>query len=102
MPVADDEGNISIRSQAYTEYFVHGTEPVDFCPLHSGFFGSTNTLVSSEAPSPSDTRAPDRRDEHRPVVTGGVATATPPAAQPTEQQQEPPKKKRGFWGRIFG
>jgi 1A family penicillin-binding protein len=100
--VVDNDGNPTARSQVYTEYFVRGTEPVDFCPLHSGYFGSLGTLVSSDLPPP-ESRPSDRRDDRRPVVTGGVVTATPPASTPpTEQQPEPNKKKRGFWGRIFG
>jgi penicillin-binding protein 1A len=99
--VTDDEGNLTIRSQAYTEYFVQGTEPVDFCPLHSGSPGTLGALVSADLPAPSDVRPADHHEEHRPVVTGGVvAPPQPPAAAP----QQPPeaKKKRGFWGRIFG
>jgi penicillin-binding protein 1A len=102
--VPDEDGHLEIKSQAYTEYFVRGTEPVDYCPIHSSYFGSLGTLVSADLPGPPSPPSPNRAEERRPVVTGGVVTAAPPAAAPPpgEKQPEPPKKKRGFWGRIFG
>jgi penicillin-binding protein 2D len=103
VPMADDEGNISIRSQVYTEHFVHGTEPVDYCPLHSGDFGSLGALASADLPPHSNGRPPEARgDERRPAVTGGIVTPQSPASTSTPEPQESPKKKRGFWGRIFG
>jgi 1A family penicillin-binding protein len=100
--VVDDEGNLTVKSQVYTEYFVRGTEPEDYCPIHGSHSGS---LVSAELPPPPAAHTADRAEEHRPVVTGGViAPPAPPAAAASEKdkKEEEPKKKRGFWGRIFG
>ena len=33
--VYDTNGLPTDRSMVYTEYFVRGTEPIDYCPLHS-------------------------------------------------------------------
>ena len=104
VPITDDEGNVSIKSQVYTEYFVRGTEPVEYCPLHGGAATVPGALVSLDGPAPPQEVRPSDRSEgaHRPVVTGGVVTGTPPA-QPSSQPpaQEPPRK-RSIWGRIFG
>jgi penicillin-binding protein 1A len=94
--VTDKDGGLSMRSQVYTEYFVRGTEPYDFCTYH-GTPGLTDTIVGTagavgDAPVPA---APS-------VVTGGVVTADPVPAVQQPQQQKEPEKKRGFWSRVFG
>jgi penicillin-binding protein 1A len=102
--VVDDEGNLSIKSQAYTEYFVRGTEPVDFCPVHTtgNMFGA---LASGGLPQPAPppSQAAERKaDDHRPAAANGVTASQPPDSVPAEKEKDQPKKKRGFWGRIFG
>jgi penicillin-binding protein 1A len=87
----DDEGNLEIKSEVYTEYFVRGTEPVDYCPLHSGYNGIYGTLAATDSTLPPADGPPAPPDH--PVVTGGTIPPPPPA--PTE-------RNRGFWGRIFG
>jgi penicillin-binding protein 1A len=101
--VVDDEGNASVKSQVYTEYFVRGTEPTEYCPLHSGPSAPPTTLAATiTAAAPTDhPRA--AQPEPRPIVPGGTVAPTPqPPTQQPAQQEEPKKKKRGFWGRIFG
>ena len=102
--VTDDEGNVSIKSQVYSEYFVRGTEPADYCPLHNHVPQFPGSLVTNDAaPQPHDAHPSDRADgPNQPVVTGGVASTTPAAASPPPQPPTEEKKKRGFWGRIFG
>ena len=99
--VTDKDGNLTVRSQVYTEYFVRGTEPYDYCMYHQPP-GMTDTIVGTvgavrDAPVPA---AP-------PVTTGGVITADPVPAvqeqrQPQPAEQVEPEKKRGFWSRVFG
>jgi penicillin-binding protein 1A len=102
VPVADDEGNVSIKSQVYTEYFVRGTEPVDLCPIHGNHGQPAAAVASIDAPpAPSPAHPSDRADAARHPVTDGAVSAAPPASPPPPPPQEP-KKKRGFWGRIFG
>ena len=90
-----DDGTLTVRSTVYTEYFVRGTEPIDFCPLHgSGGFGGLVAGVGGDTIMPPPVK---------PAATSGESTADalpvpmpPPAAQPA------PAKKRGFWSRFFG
>ena len=97
----DDKGNVEIKSQVYTEYFVRGTEPTDYCPIHSPL-QSPAALASNDAPAaPSDNHPSDHTDAtHHPVVTGGTVPATPAEPPPAPAPESP--KKRGFWGKIFG
>jgi 1A family penicillin-binding protein len=97
--VQDKEGALTVRSQVYTEYFVRGTEPMDYCHVH-GLPGLTDTVVGTvgniqDAPVPAAPPAD---------ATGTTVAADPvPAVQetPAEVQQQP-EKRRGFWSRFFG
>jgi hypothetical protein len=98
----DAEGNLVARSTVYTEYFVRGTEPHEYCPLHGAYAGSYATLATSgmePAPPAAQAAAPAAP----PLVTGG--TLPPQVQQPPEPKPESeaaPQRRRGFWGRIFG
>jgi penicillin-binding protein 1A len=65
--VVDAEGNLTERSLAYTEHFVRGTEPHEYCPIH----GLTNTgslaqlARSSGVPQVNGSSTRDERDEQR-------------------------------------
>jgi len=79
----DEAGELVRGSLDYTEYFAVGTEPVEYCPIHST---PGQTVLASDKPSPSP-------------MPGAIAP--PPASQPASPSSEG-QKKRGFWGRIFG
>jgi penicillin-binding protein 1A len=98
------EGRYASSSSVYTDYFVKGTEPRDYCPIHgttsfthrvAGWFGASPSSPSPErasdsttsADAPPDAQHADRRDRDD---------------APTEIRQAPEKKKRGFWSRVFG
>jgi penicillin-binding protein 1A len=101
----DRDGNPTDRSMLYTEYFVRGTEPTAYCPLHSSFnviatsgdpsFGSGAVATSGTAPQvPPST----------PKAGASVGESASPAAVPTASVPDPSDsqpRKRGFWGRIF-
>jgi hypothetical protein len=112
--VFDSDGNPTDRSMVYTEYFVRGTEPLDYCPLHTRGFDAVATSASSTTGSsvvatggnatpplqPVDhlkDPVPPNPDTHigdKPPSTAdpaAAATTTAPAAGP----------RRGFWGRLF-
>jgi penicillin-binding protein 1A len=115
--VFDEDGVISNRSQVYTEYFMRGTEPRTYCPIHNAYesTGEWRVVATGGGERPnvapreadrdrrSDERPADDRPAttaeavHPPVVTGGIVS------KPGEGQapQKPQPKKRGFWGRIF-
>ena len=92
----DDNGELERRSMVYTEYFVRGSEPADYCPVHTGAF---NAIVGTGG---AIAGAPESPQSSMPVVTGA---ALPPPPTPPPAAAEPatePEKKRGFWSRIFG
>jgi penicillin-binding protein 1A len=94
--VTDKDGGLEIRSQVYTEYFVRGTEPIEFCPYH-GSQGFGDVIVGT-ASGLSDPRPPVAT---RPAAVAGGDVVQ--AGEPPAPQAEPePEKKRGFWSRIFG
>ena len=91
-----DDGTLTIRSQVYTEYFVRGTEPVDFCPVHGGggfgdFVIGTGGGAMPQPPLPVPAPA-----------QAGASAAGEKAAGASATTTEEPKKKRGFWSRVFG
>ena len=110
-PVVDDEGNVTNGSMVYTEYFVRGTEPTTFCPLHGVYEDRAWRVVATggdgHVPAPArdvvierrnqDERAPAAEVVQPPGVTGGVVTHSTDA----QASSAPAPKKRGFWGRIF-
>ena len=87
--VFDDDGQATDRSMVYTEYFVRGTEPNDYCPLHLRDFDTVATSGDSRAGSPLS------------ATTGTEAPDTTKADE-TGTENPSPERKRGFWGRIFG
>jgi 1A family penicillin-binding protein len=106
----DAEGNVTSGSMVYTEYFVRGTEPTTFCPIHQEYeqtWRVVSTGGDAHVPAPVREAAPDRKspDERAaapevvqpPGVTGGVVTQSGNA-----RTAPAPPRRRGFWGRIFG
>jgi penicillin-binding protein 1A len=82
--VFNRDGEPTDKSMVYTEYFVRGTEPIDYCPLHSNTLNTVATAGSNDAPVALATPVP---------LGSGTSPQTVPAAPPAS---------RGFWGRIFG
>jgi 1A family penicillin-binding protein len=98
VPAAD--GSYTSTSMVYTEYFVKGSVPDDYCPIHTARAIDSRTAWNSgvwgtpTAVAPADirTESPRSMEERR------AETAAPGAPE----VKEPEKKKRGFWSRIFG
>jgi len=124
--VFDDDGNVR-GSNVYTEYFIRGTEPRTYCPIHGLYEDSSWRFVSigagrapvatretatqrpapqehAQSPAPAPAPAPPTAAAQPPGVTGGViAQSTAPQASPAPvPQTSPVRKKRGFWGKVFG
>lgn len=109
----DRDGNPTDRSMLYTEYFVRGTEPTAYCPLHSGDFDvvatSGNSRFGSAVAATSGTATPQLapadhlHDPANPKVDAHVGDNAAPAAAPASSAPDPDSqpRKRGFWGRIF-
>jgi penicillin-binding protein 1A len=101
--VADRDGNLTIKSQVYTEYFKAGTEPIDYCPIHGSHSFSNGTIATSgtgAAPAPQVTVTP--LPAPPPAAVGEPARPEPSSAAAAEADAPTPAKKRGFWSRIFG
>jgi penicillin-binding protein 1A len=103
----DGDGNPTDRSMLYTEYFVRGTEPTAYCPLHRDVDviatsgepkAGSGIVATSGTPTPqvSPTEAP------KAVASPGdrPAPAPGPAASAPDNSDSQPRQ-RGFWGRIF-
>jgi penicillin-binding protein 1A len=103
-----DEGEIERVSHEYTEYFVEGTEPTEYCPLHGTVHALATSGTLTEAPvarpSTPATLSP------RPAAAAGAAerddtsdrTADRDEKADEDRQEEQPQRRRGFWGRLFG
>lgn len=94
------DGSGSPRSTVYTEYFARGTEPVDFCPIHTAgtiphSLVAVNEWPAAVPPPPPSARGSDARSGS---ATSEAAAASPSGASAAEQA---PPKKRGFWARVF-
>jgi membrane carboxypeptidase/penicillin-binding protein len=77
------------------QYFVSGTQPVDYCSVHNpGLFRRIFGLVAARPsePLPLDVApAPPNAEPVRVVKE-----------EPKKKEPEAPPKKRGFWSRVFG
>jgi penicillin-binding protein 1A len=100
-----ENGGYASSSTVYTEYFVKGTEPKDYCPIHTyrsdysrvaGWIGGApsaprqeraSDVLARQAGEPDVQVAEARRDDQVEVVG---------------PEPEKKKKKRGFWARVFG
>jgi penicillin-binding protein 1A len=108
----DRDGYLTTGSQVYTEHFVRGTQPHEYCDLHDRYESWRAVATQGSSPSPSGSvtavsttvSAPEARSTaaapvavQTPVVTGGTL--------PEARQPDPPSattaERRGFWGRIF-
>jgi penicillin-binding protein 1A len=110
----DSDGNATDRSMLYTEYFVRGTEPTDYCPLHSrgidvvATSGDPRTgsavAASSGTATPQLAPADHLHDSAKPNGDARLGDNTATAAVPAASAPDPSGSstpKRGFWGRIF-
>jgi penicillin-binding protein 1A len=94
-------GEVERRSQAYTEFFLPGTEPTGICPVHGRWLVNDIAKTSSPTTFPEAPRARDasRTQTAAPVVDEAEA---PAPVEESPRAEAPPQKKRGFWARLFG
>jgi penicillin-binding protein 1A len=90
-PVVNADGTLGKGSNVYTEYFIRGTEPTEYCPLHTPAAPVTTLATTGSVPPAASVATPPRPT---PAVTPSPPVAVPPPEQP--------KKKRGFWSKLFG
>ncbi len=100
----DARGNVSRRSQVYTEHFVGGSEPIEYCDQHgrlghgvlgalAAVFGGSSHTDAVPAPAAVATDG-----SPQPAAVSAVTATAETVAQPADEKP----KKRGFWSRIFG
>ena len=112
----DDDGNATAKSSVYTEFFVRGTEPMEYCDHQYPSFG---TVIAGRSTSPSLTSSPSSlppasasaasspaaaTDTSQPVAvatSGSLPAGAPPATVAAVPQEETPEQRRGFWSRFF-
>jgi membrane carboxypeptidase/penicillin-binding protein len=110
--LVDGDGNPTDRSMLYTEYFLRGTEPTDYCPLHerdfdvvatSGNVRPGSAITTTGTGTPQTTPVDRMRDPAAPNGDTRVGDNSQPTADPGASAPDTPApRKRGFWGRIFG
>ncbi|HEY3042675.1 MAG TPA: PBP1A family penicillin-binding protein [Vicinamibacterales bacterium] len=126
--VVGKDGQVETRSMVYTEYFSRGTEPTEYCEMHSATepFGTVvagvfpvqprgvedNGITRTPVPigtsgifgSPSQQRQPSQ--PRPPSTTDSLGTSgTSNTGVPIDQIAPPPpdrERKNGFWSRILG
>jgi penicillin-binding protein 1A len=96
--VYDDEGKPTNRSSVYTEYFVRGTEPTEYCDHDHALyqmFAAKGGVLEDGVPAAA-----------APIATGGALSVgiVPPSvnANRPEAAATATPAKRGFWSRFFG
>jgi penicillin-binding protein 1A len=106
--VYDRDGSPTDRSLVYTEYFVRGTEPTEYCLLHSGGFdavalsgSSTSRATATGGSAAMPLTAVDHLREPATPNADNRLGDNPPVAAPASPSQPEPPRKRGFWGWLF-
>jgi hypothetical protein len=98
----DRNGDVISGRSVYTEYFVRGSEPEDYCPYHTHIVTPPNAIFAS-SPQPAKP-APAAPAVTAPIAIAGVtpaattAAAAPADAPPPAAKEAP---RRGFWSRFF-
>jgi penicillin-binding protein 1A len=119
--VVGKDGEVETRSMVYTEYFSRGTEPTEYCEMHSATepFGTLAGIFpvqprrvedNGNAPTPvpigtSGTSAASSQTRPASANTVSGTSGTPITGVPIDQIAPPPpdpERKSGFWSRILG
>jgi penicillin-binding protein 1A len=98
----DKDGNVVTGRSVYTEYFVRGTEPQDYCQNHTHTVTPPTMTFVSASPQLARPAPPPAADVPAPTATSGAFPTVADAAQPKAPgTAEPEQRKRGFWSRFF-
>ena len=96
----DRDGTVVSGRTVYTEYFVRGTQPHDYCPFHT--FGASPQMATVSSPAQVPRPVAAAADVTVPIATSGVLPAAAAAApNPPRTDAAPETPRRGFWGRFF-
>jgi penicillin-binding protein 1A len=99
----DRNGDIVAGRTVYTEYFVRGSEPDEYCPFHK-HVSLPNMIFAASAPQVPRPAAVAAPEVSVPIATAATVGEAPPteAVAPTTAAKAAQAPKRGFWGRFFG
>jgi penicillin-binding protein 1A len=114
--IIDEDGGITRGSHAHVEHFVRGTEPTEYCPLHTPAAlaalitpGSGDGSIAPPRPSTPATVGTSQQVSRAAAEDGDKARADDADGDDKDdkddkdREKEPePERRRGFWGRIFG
>ena len=106
--VLDEGGGSTRRSTVYNEFFVRGTEPIDYCLSH--VHAPQSAPIQVAAPGVPAPVSPAAADVPTPVATSGtlpapIASVVPGATPPSAAAPNAPgsqARRPGFWGRFLG
>ena len=97
----DENGNVLGGRAVYTEYFVRGTEPEEYCPYHTRRIAAPAITFAQSAPQPSSSHQVLTQAEAPAAVATSGAASGPPAPAKAEAAPQPDPPRRGFWSRLF-
>jgi penicillin-binding protein 1A len=106
-----DEGTYSNSNSVYTEVFVKGTAPTDYCPVHgitstwgriAGWIGGGGSSAPTAPRQERATQAGNHDRNADDVRRADRDDDDDDDAPELARAPEEPKKKRGFWSRVFG
>ena len=100
----DRNGNIVAGRTVYTEYFVRGSEPDDYCPFHKHTVSPPNMIFAASAPPVARPAAAAVPETSAPIATAATVGEAPPTeavAPATAAKAGAQAPKRGFWSRFF-
>ena len=100
----DRNGHVVAGQSVYTEYFVRGSEPEDYCPFHKRMVAPPTMIFAASAPQAPRPAAVAAAEVSAPIATAAAVGEPPatvavaPGAAPAAGAEAP---KRGFWSRFF-
>jgi penicillin-binding protein 1A len=99
----DRNGDIVAGRAVYTEYFVRGSEPDEYCPFHK-HVSLPNMIFAASAPQVPRPAAVAAPEVSAPIATAASVGEPPPAevaAPAAAAKTGAQAPKRGFWSRFF-
>jgi penicillin-binding protein 1B len=108
-----ESGELATAScpQTENEYFIAGTEPTQYCPLHGGQVAGSSGPGSwlahlfgkgenPQPPAPATSNSAATNPET--PANGNVVPSQHPRQAPPSEESQQPEKKKGFLDKIFG
>lgn len=85
---------------ARTEYYILGTQPTQYCPLHRSGASATQIAGWQGSPEAPQTALPATPSAAAPMVPSVAQPPPQPAMNPGQQPPQQQKKKKGFFAKL--